>query len=176
PLGTPTAHKTAIGWIISDLTSIAPYNADKPQMSLCISECDTNTLLRIFWENEEIPQKLKKRINNVRDTSSLRTAEGRNTVRLHFKTSLSIDISNLLPTHCIHRATALHARMESRLQSRPEISKQYYDFFHEYFELDHMASVTEDATTLFKPVYIPHQAVIRKSSSTTKLRVVFNAS
>jgi len=38
-----------------------------------------------------------------------------------------------------------------------------------------MEPVTEKITTVFKPVYIPHHAVIRKSSSTTKLRVVFNA-
>jgi hypothetical protein len=66
--------------------------------------------------------------------------------------------------------------MESRLQSRPEISKQYHKFLHEYLEFDHMESVTEGATTLFKSVYIPHHAVIRESSSTTKLRVVFNTS
>jgi hypothetical protein len=65
--------------------------------------------------------------------------------------------------------------MESRLQSRPEISKQYYEFLREYLELDHMEPVTESVTTSSKPVYIPHHAMIRESSSTTKLRVVFNA-
>jgi hypothetical protein len=39
-----------------------------------------------------------------------------------------------------------------------------------------MEPVTEEVTPAFEPIYIPHHAVIRESSSTTKLRVVFNAS
>jgi hypothetical protein len=39
-----------------------------------------------------------------------------------------------------------------------------------------MEPVTESATTTFKPLYIPHHAVIREWSSTTKLWVVFKAS
>jgi hypothetical protein len=50
--------------------------------------------------------------------------------------------------------------MENRLQSRLKISKQYHEFLHEYLELNHMESVSEDATTLFKPIYIPHHAVV----------------
>jgi len=65
--------------------------------------------------------------------------------------------------------------MENRLQSHPKISKQYYDFFHEYFEFSHMEPVTKSKAMLFKPVYIPYHAIIRDSSNTTKLRVL-NAS
>jgi hypothetical protein len=59
PLGTPTAQKIAIGWIIFSPTDhIGLDNADKVQVSLCISKCDTNTLLCKFWEDKEILQKL----------------------------------------------------------------------------------------------------------------------
>jgi len=92
------------------------------------------------------------------------------TVRLPFKADPPIDIDDSLQI-----ATALHTRIKGRLQSRLEISRQYHEFLREYLEFDNMESVTESATTPFKPVYIPH-AVIRESSSTTKLRVVFNAS
>jgi len=73
-------------------------------------------------------------------------------------------------------ATALYARLESRLRSRPEIHKQYDDFLREYRELNHMKLMTKEWLPRFKPVYIPHRAVIRDASSTIKLRVVFNAS
>jgi len=35
-----------------------------------------------------------------------------------------------------------------------------------------METVTESKAMLFKPVYIPHHAVVRDSSNTTKLRVL----
>jgi len=91
-------------------------------------------------------------------------------VRLPFKAGPPIAIGDTLQI-----AIALHTHMESRLKSRPEISQQYHEFLREYLELSHMESVTEDVTTPFQPVYIPHHAVIRESSNTTKLHVIFNA-
>ncbi|XP_029165344.1 uncharacterized protein LOC114936337 [Nylanderia fulva] len=42
--------------------------------------------------------------------------------------------------------------------------------------MSHMEAVTDDNKPRFSLVYIPHHPVLRESSSTTKLRVVFNAS
>jgi len=97
-----------------------------------------------------------------------RTTEGRYMVRLPFKTGPPIDIGGSLQI-----ATVLYAR---RLQSRPEISRPYQDFLREYLELGHMEPVSEKVIPVYVPVYIPHYAVIKESSSTTKLHVVFNAS
>jgi len=97
---------------------------------------------------------LKKKTNNEKYfvCTHSRTAEGKYTVRLPFKTGSPIDIGNSLPI-----ATA----RTSRLQSSLEISKQYYNLLHEY------------AAMSFKSVYmLPHHAVVRDSSSTTKLRVI----
>jgi len=54
-LGMPTAQRTAFGWIIMGL---APRNADIAQVSHYISDGDTNSLLRKFWEDEEIQHPL----------------------------------------------------------------------------------------------------------------------
>jgi hypothetical protein len=89
-------------------------------------------------------------------------------VRLPFKAGPPIDIGDFLQL-----ATA---RTESRLQSRPEISSPYHDFLREYLKLGYMEPVSEKISPVYEPVYIPHYAVIKESSSTTKLRVVFNAS
>ncbi|GFW49748.1 integrase catalytic domain-containing protein [Trichonephila clavipes] len=62
-----------------------------------------------------------------------------------------------------------------RLNKNPDIKKLYSDFLDEYENLGHMKEVKEDI--LPNPHYhIPHQAVLRPDISTTKLRVVFNAS
>ncbi|XP_018395111.1 PREDICTED: uncharacterized protein LOC108773703, partial [Cyphomyrmex costatus] len=73
-------------------------------------------------------------------------------------------------------ARSLYARTESKLQSHPEIATQYNDFLREYLDLGHMEPVKEGEIPPYTPVYIPHHAVLRDSSATTKLRVVFNAS
>ncbi|KAH0947353.1 hypothetical protein HN011_007447, partial [Eciton burchellii] len=111
-------------------------------------------------------------MNSAKTISSLRTpARWRYMVRLPFKAGPPIDIGD-----SVSIATTLYARMEGRLRSRPAISQQYYEFMREYLELDHMEPVTEEVTIPFQPVYIPHHVVIKESSSTTKLHVVFNAS
>jgi len=145
-------------------------------VALCTDQSDTNSLLRKFWEDEEVSQKLplteedEQCERNFVSTHS-RTTEGRYMVRLPFKIGPPIDIGGLLQI-----ATALYARTEGRLQSRPEIRRPYQDFLREYLELGHMEPVSEKVIPVYEPVYIPHHAVIKESSSTIKLRVVFNAS
>jgi hypothetical protein len=58
PTDAPAAQKTVFGWILSNPTSVAPPDPDKAHVSLCTAKCDTNILLRKFWEDEEVPQKL----------------------------------------------------------------------------------------------------------------------
>jgi hypothetical protein len=50
--------KTVFDWIIAGSLGSAPDDTDKAHVSLCIAECDTDVILRKFWEDEEIPQKL----------------------------------------------------------------------------------------------------------------------
>jgi len=146
------------------------------QVSYCISDGDINSLLRRFWEDEEIHQPLSLKKENKQCeqhfvSTHSRILDGRYMVRLPFKTGSPVDIGDSLLI-----ATALYVRLKSRLQSQPEVRKQYDDFLREYREFNHMELMTEEWVPLFKPVYIPHHAVIHDISSTTKLRVVFNAS
>jgi len=70
----PMALKTVFGWIIADSLGIAPGDTNKAHVSLCSTECDTDVLLRKFWEDEEIPQQLPlRKTSNARDISSLLT-------------------------------------------------------------------------------------------------------
>jgi hypothetical protein len=48
PTDAPVAQKTVFDWIISGPTGIAPHDIDQAHVSLCIAECDTNSLLRKF--------------------------------------------------------------------------------------------------------------------------------
>ncbi|XP_055528788.1 uncharacterized protein LOC129720908 [Wyeomyia smithii] len=63
-----------------------------------------------------------------------------------------------------------------RLDSAPDVKKQYSAFIQEYIELGHMRAIVIDENELDTGYYIPHHYVVRPSSTTTKLRVVFDGS
>ncbi|XP_050548421.1 uncharacterized protein LOC126910069, partial [Daktulosphaira vitifoliae] len=61
-------------------------------------------------------------------------------------------------------------------EGRFVLKSDYSNFMYEYLRLGHMERVTNNVSPNIKPYYIPHHAVVRECSATTKLRVVFNAS
>lgn len=65
--------------------------------------------------------------------------------------------------------------LERRLLRHPDIRSQYRDFMREYIKLGHMSEVKESMESELS-YYLPHHAVLKESSTTTKLRVVFDAS
>ncbi|XP_055932821.1 uncharacterized protein LOC129962847 [Argiope bruennichi] len=70
-----------------------------------------------------------------------------------------------------HIATKRFNSLWQRLKREPEYRQLYSEFLTEYENLGHMQATCET------PRYImPHHGVFRPESSTTKLRVVFNAS
>ncbi len=76
---------------------------------------------------------------------------------------------------------AAHIRflqLERRLDMNPVIKARYVAFKKEYEKLGHMSVVPEDQLELLPAAmyYLPHHAVMKEGSTTTKLRVVFDAS
>ncbi|XP_062557284.1 uncharacterized protein LOC134222156 [Armigeres subalbatus] len=67
--------------------------------------------------------------------------------------------------------------LENRLQHNLELKAQYVDFIREDLQLDHCQEVNVvDDDTNIKPHYLPQNAALRPGSSSTKCRVVFDAS
>ncbi|XP_044007558.1 uncharacterized protein LOC122852058 [Aphidius gifuensis] len=63
--------------------------------------------------------------------------------------------------------------LENKFLSKPELKPEYHKVMQEYLELGHMSPVSDNSEHKY---YLPHHTVIKKSSSTTKVRVVFDAS
>lgn len=65
--------------------------------------------------------------------------------------------------------------IERRLMARPDTYLEYKRFLNEYIELGHMEKV-ESQEIIGPHLFIPHHFIARPESTTTKLRVVFDAS
>lgn len=58
----------------------------------------------------------------------------------------------------------------------PGMKKEYIKFMRDYLEQKHMSLVSSNRAQEFESYVLPHQAILRLESMTTKLRVVFDAS
>ncbi|XP_078049863.1 uncharacterized protein LOC144476616 [Augochlora pura] len=158
-------QKTMLGWVIGG--SAPTFN---PIQS---ASCHTTVQFDLarFWEIEDGPQ--TRRYSESEKTCEenfvntiTRSNEGRYTVSLPFN-----DKKSQLGES---KATA-HKRLlslEKRLQRDPELMAQYKAIFKEYLDLGHMSEVPDNN----EGYYLPHHGVIKMSSQTTKLRIVFDGS
>ena len=62
------------------------------------------------------------------------------------------------------------------LNANPELKHNYLKFMNENMELGHMEKVPAAEIDSTVKYFLPHHAVLKPDSSTTKLRIVFDAS
>jgi len=131
--------------------------------------------LQKFWELEEVPCVAQLSPDEAacekhfRETHR-RLANGQYEVRLPL---ICDPLSKMGDTKLI--AEKIFESNENRLQRKPELLREYNSFLSEYRDLNHMRVFGKHERDE-KVNYISHLPVIRESSQTTKLRVVFNAS
>jgi len=56
------------------------------------------------------------------------------------------------------------------------LHQAYSEFIQEYEELVHMNQINEDTSSTEERYYLPHHAIFKSSSSTTRTSVVFDGS
>ncbi|XP_055527341.1 uncharacterized protein LOC129719959 [Wyeomyia smithii] len=86
----------------------------------------------------------------------------------------ALNQSQLGHTHDI--ASRRFLQIKRRLERDSELKKQYHDFMQEYEQLGHMRRVPDDDVATTKRYYLPHHPVVKESSTTTRVRVVYDAS
>lgn len=68
-------------------------------------------------------------------------------------------------------------QIEQRFKNDKVYHERYIHFMRKYLDLQHMSLVEPcNIDNERQIVYLPHHGVVKESSSTTKLRVVFDAS
>ncbi|XP_025270380.1 uncharacterized protein LOC112639719 [Camponotus floridanus] len=175
PSGQPIAQETILGWVLSGPTSIpsSSYHTITVQHSAISLSLDKE--LRRFWEIEEIPRQIlltpeEQQCENYFKSTYSRDSDGRYIVRLPFKRGPPIEIGD-----SYNLAKRLTKTLHRRLAANLLLKTEYTEFMDEYERLGHMRKVSQPSSES-QCVYIPHHPIIRESSLTTHLRVVFNAS
>lgn len=131
-----------------------------------------------FWELEQTkalippnPDELK--CEELFQSSIKRCSDGHYMIALPFKNETN-------PVLGDSKKVALRRfyNLELKLEKNPTLKSEYHDTIKEYLESGHMipCSTTSRFPHKSKEFFLPHHAVIKASSSTTKLRVVFDAS
>lgn len=161
-------QKTRLGWIIG-----GGLEKLTDPMSINCNFIELEELVQKFWNIEEIE---KERVYSSEESACIehfnatysRNRDGRFVVSLPFKrdpprlgNSYSSALRQLLS-------------LKKKFSRNPSLETQYSAVINESIELGHM-SVIKDSPE-HDGFYMPHHAVIKESSSTTKIRVVFNAS
>ena len=175
PPGSPTALETSFGWVLSGAVHI-----DRPQTQIVSCHATTlsaDDLLRKFWEVEELDASrpalsLEERsvVTHFHDTHR-RDKSGRFIVPLPKKPDARpLGESRSLAVQRLHS-------LERSLRCKNQF-QEFSGVVEEYLEMGHAEPVPE--TDLEKPrtevFYLPMQAVVKESSTTTKIRAVFDAS
>ncbi|XP_012162275.1 uncharacterized protein LOC105665488 [Ceratitis capitata] len=176
-LGSLLAQETVFGWILTGPIPQTPNMITKSYVSM-YTEISSSELTR-FWELEQVPSKkqitLEEAVCERRYVSTTtRTGQGKYMVRLPFRHEFPVDI-NL--GYSRTGAMQQFLRNEAAMMRKPELKAEYHRVLREYITLGHMKLV--DSTSGNKgpgSYYLPHHAVVKPDSTTTKLRVVFNAS
>ena len=176
PSGSPVAQNTHLESILSGRVG-SRRDSSSVRTSLQVSVDNSLSMsLQRFWDQKElsIPSPLLDASERECELHFVRTYfrnnEGRYIVRLPLKGSLT-ELGDSLSA-----ASRMLARMVRRFSRDVNFGKAYSDFLTEYAELDHMELVTPSTEDPSLVYYLPHHGVLRESSSTTMLRVVFNGS
>lgn len=167
----PTLVETRLGWIVSGSVFTCSKKIQRNVCNLSVTNEDLNRTLSKFWELEACGE-----------ASPLNAQE--HAVEMHFERTVSRDASgryivrlpfNKLKDTLGDSYETARRRFEKLLRTFVDDSKRirYTAFMTEYLSLGHMVEVTDDP---LDGHFLPHHAVYKEASSTTKLRVVFDAS
>ncbi|XP_062713718.1 uncharacterized protein LOC134290572 [Aedes albopictus] len=174
--GLPELRETELGWVVAGEIQDESSVVVNPLQVNSVTVESLNDAIKRFWEIEEVDVQSassteQQECEELFRQSHQRDSDGRFVLKLPFRSNLYLLEDN--------RSMALRRFffLEKRLRKQPDLQAQYSAFIEEYERLGHCKEIREieDRPGMMK-YYMPHHAVLRPDSSSTKLRVVFDAS
>ncbi|XP_055839162.1 uncharacterized protein LOC129907116 [Episyrphus balteatus] len=168
----PILQKTVFGWVVAGPHyQCENQSNDNPKSYQVTIICDIDRTLTKFWE-----------VETVSATNNYLTDEEKH-CETHFKTHLCFNLDDRLIVRLPFTKSSEHLgnskrtavscllSMERRLANDPELYQQYRNFMNEYIAMGHMQKIPSSEVNIAdnKGFYLPHHAVVKPSSTTTKL-------
>ncbi|XP_065094195.1 uncharacterized protein LOC135714754, partial [Ochlerotatus camptorhynchus] len=170
----PSLTDSVFGWVVCGGCS-TPINSLQANCHFSTSE-DLEKLMARFWSCEEVEftdaySLEEKKCEELFQRGVQRDPEGRYTVPLPKN-------EDVLPNLGESRDIAFRRLLgtERRLARDANLREQYVAFMDDYLKLGHMRKVEESTEEQVKRCFLPHHPVVKEASTTTKVRVVFDAS
>lgn len=167
----PLAQNTVFGWVIT-----GPNGSDVAPTQVNTLHTSIDEQLRRFWEINEISSERKLTAEEQRcerhfNDTHQRNEEGRFIVRLPFKDGDPPKMGASWPS-----TSRRLFSLERRFARETHLQPSYRNGIQEYLDSNQMEIVPPAQLNHPGAHYLPHQPVLKDSSSTTKLRIVFDAS
>nr|XP_049464897.1 uncharacterized protein LOC120956172 [Anopheles coluzzii] len=172
--GLPWLVETQFGCAVAGNTT---HSSQQHRVcNMATSDSPLEAILTRFWESETIFDETALSLEEDMCerhfiSTTTRDPSGRYVVRLPQNPN-----SNVVLGESKAIADRRLLAVERRLKSNPAMKEEYSKFMSECERLGHMKQLTEPVDDSCEHYYLPHHAVLKESSTTTKVRVVFDAS
>lgn len=184
PPGAPTAFESIFGFIVIGTAPVATaqtyiaFNDDshRSRISLCAfaEQPRLDNILQKFWQLEEVqctPALSPTALENERifTNNFSRDSTGRYCVALPFSRDPAAALGNSFLT-----AKKRFMHLERKLVASPPLRVEYDAIIQEYLQKGYVSLINNDDS--LAGYYIPHHAIARLDKTTTKWRMVMDAS
>lgn len=145
-------------------------------VSSCMMACHPtgDSLIRKFWEIEDIPDTSVRRSSDEIDCENLYQSTVRRLQSGRFVVSLPFRDNPDRLGDSFEMAKRRLLLLEKRLERDREFRKLYHQVMIDYLQQGHMSLAKKNLDC--KGYYIPHHGIFKQKSSSTPMRVVFDAS
>lgn len=171
-IGNISLQESKLGWVVTGEMGVSCLMSIGETLEENWKIGQDNEELESFGKSSKANQKCieeAQALKHFRDTVR-RDEAGRFVLQLPFKP----EIDQIGETFTM--ATSRFLSVERRLQRDDALKTSYINFMDEYLQMGHMEEITNLQTPAQREFYLPHHPVLKASSLTTKLRVVFDAS
>lgn len=173
----PVLVETTLGWLVAGSIHTQNSKQKQPYTVHCnlINNIELDAKLDKFFELESVPStqqihtKGESECERIFTQTTTRHPDGKFVVTVPLKESP--ECLGDSKTQALLRFQAL----ERKFKRNPEFKQKYIEFIDEYLRLGHMSENT-DIHTNETSYFLPHHAICRESSLTSRLRTVFDGS